>query len=91
MTGIPDSPEPVLTPIRLMSNSLCMDSDPDLIGSKEACRILRDCARSTLTRYVHDGRLEPAAKLHGRNGAYLFRRGEVDRLLAELTTEEVTS
>lgn len=57
---------------------------PDLIGSKEACRLLGDINRSTLTRWVADGRLTPATKLPGGNGAFLFDRSAVEKLATEL-------
>jgi len=55
----------------------------DLIGSKEACRVLGDVNRSTLIRWVRDGLLTPATKLDGTNGAYLFHRADVERLARE--------
>ena len=51
----------------------------DLIGSAEACRILgRD--KATLSRWIGDGRLTPVHQLPGKNGAYVFRRADVDTL-----------
>ena len=55
----------------------------DLIGSAEACRILGDISRSTLTRWVESGRITPAYRLPGENGAVLFTRAEVERVAAE--------
>lgn len=54
-----------------------------LIGSAEACRILGDINRSTLTRWVADGELPAAGKLPGKNGAFLFDRGDVEALAAQ--------
>ena len=60
----------------------CMPAVPDLIGSAEACRILR-IHPATLTRWAAAGTLKPAHKLPGKNGAYLFRRADVEALVAE--------
>lgn len=54
-------------------------SHTDLIGSSEACRILR-VDKSTLSRKVADGTLTPASKMPGRNGAYVFHRRDIERL-----------
>lgn len=54
----------------------------DLIGSTEAARTI-NVDKTTLTRWVADGRIATAHKLPGRNGAYLFHRGEVDRVAKE--------
>jgi excisionase family DNA binding protein len=51
----------------------------DLIGAKEACRIL-DIHRGTLTRWVAKGRLRPAHKVPGRNGAFQFCRTDIEAL-----------
>lgn len=69
-----------------MCNALGMQNEPDLIGAREACRIL-DVNRSTLTRWVEAGRLTPKVRLPGDNGAHLFDRGDVERLHAERQTE----
>lgn len=59
-------------------------TDPDdLIGSAEACTILR-IDRSAFTRKVQMGRVPVAAKLPGPTGAYLFRRADIERLLQDL-------
>jgi excisionase family DNA binding protein len=58
-----------------------MKDDP-LIGSAEACEIL-GVDRSTLTRWVARGLVEAAQKLPGENGAYLFRRAEIERAASE--------
>lgn len=54
----------------------------DLIGSAEACEILalrddKPLDRSTLSRWVKDGKLTPAMRLNGKTGAMLFHRAEV--------------
>lgn len=63
-----------------------MSSRIDLIGSTEACRIL-GIERSTLVRWVQMKWLKPAGKLPGPNGAYLYRRAEIERLAAERAAE----
>ena len=54
-----------------------------LAGSAEACRILGDISRSTLTRWVESGQITPVHKLPHENGAFLFARAEVERVAAE--------
>lgn len=51
--------------------------------SREVCERLT-IDRSTLTRWVAAGRIEPAMKLDGIRGAYLFNRADVERLAAEV-------
>lgn len=51
----------------------------DLLGTVEAAEAL-GCERSTLSRWVKEGRLTPAHKLPGRNGAFLFTRDEIERV-----------
>jgi len=51
-------------------------TQPDLIGSAEACTIL-EVDKATLSRWVAAGTLKPAHKLPGRNGAYLFHRADI--------------
>lgn len=59
---------------------------PDLIGSKDACLIL-DVDRTTLTRWVKDGRIPAAGKLPGKSGALVFDRADIvaaaERIAAE--------
>lgn len=66
---------------------------PDLIGSKDACQILGDIDRTTLTRWVKDGRIPTVGKLPGKSGALLFDRAvieaEAERIAAE--TEQAAS
>lgn len=56
---------------------------PDLIGSAEVCRILA-IDRATLSRWVHHSKpkLTPAMRLSEPRGAMLFRREDVDAVLA---------
>jgi excisionase family DNA binding protein len=53
--------------------------DETLIGSNESCRIL-EVDKTTLARWAANGRITPAYKLPGRNGAYLFRRADIKAL-----------
>ena len=62
--------------------NMAMHSEPDLIGSSEVCRIL-DINPSTVGRWVDAGRLTPAHKLPGKNGAYLFHRADIAKLAAQ--------
>lgn len=55
---------------------------PPLLGSAEVCERL-GIDRSTLTRWVQLGKAEPAMRLPGNTGAFLFTPAEVDRLVAE--------
>lgn len=68
---------------RAMCNAPPMSPPNDFIGSRVACTIL-DRDRSSLIRYVRDQRLTPIAKNPGDNGAYTFRRADVEALAAEL-------
>jgi excisionase family DNA binding protein len=52
----------------------------DLIGSTEACRLL-DIDKRTLVRWISAGRVIPAYRLPGKNGAYLFRRADIEALV----------
>lgn len=53
--------------------------DEPLIGTAEVCRI-KGVHRSTVKRWVDEGRLTPAVKLPGKTGAMMFRRSDVDTL-----------
>lgn len=48
----------------------------DLIGTAEVCRIL-ECDKATVLRRIDAGKLVPAHKLPGPNGAYVFTRTQV--------------
>lgn len=52
------------------------------LTSSEVCREL-SIDRSTLSRWVAAGRIEPMTKLPGIRGAFLFHRAEVVRVLRE--------
>ena len=65
-----------------------MPSPDDLIGSAEACRLLGDINRSTLTRWVEQGRLPVATRVSNKkNSAFLFKRSVVERLARHLEAE----
>lgn len=58
-----------------------MSTDEDLITAPEAGAILGKSAR-TVQRMIPTGTLKPVRKLPGPNGAYLFRRSDVEALRA---------
>lgn len=66
------------------------DSPPEFIGSAEVARLLR-INQVTVSRWVTSGDLVPAHKLPGKNGAYLFNRADVDRLVAKREHTEQAS
>jgi excisionase family DNA binding protein len=59
-----------------------MTSDDTYLTSPEAGRLLGKSAR-TVTRMADAGKLPVAQKLPGPNGAYLFRRSDVEALAAQ--------
>lgn len=60
-----------------MPNAITTPTRPDLVGSAEAEAILGGIDRSTLMRWVTAGRLSPAYRAPGRNGAVIFFRDDV--------------
>lgn len=56
----------------------------DLVASQVVCARL-NIDRSTLSRWVTAGRITPAIRLPGKNGAFLFNPADVDRLEREMT------
>lgn len=54
----------------------------DLIGTAEVTRIL-GCDKATVLRRIDAGKLVPAMKMPGPNGAYLFKRADVEALAAQ--------
>lgn len=54
-----------------------------LLTTAEACQVLGLNHRSSLTRYVAEGRIEAVQKLSGSTGAYLFDADEIERFRAE--------
>jgi len=53
-----------------------------LIGSKEAAQML-GIDRSTLIRWIRQGKIAPADKWEGHTGPYQFAYADVARLVAE--------
>lgn len=68
-----------------------MENSPAVISTNEACEILDGINRSTLKRWVDDGKLVALRKLPGETGGYLFERAEVERLAAERTAEKAAA
>lgn len=66
-----------------MAKSVPMANPDDLIPSREVAKIL-DVGRSTLTRWVQEGRLKEAKKFDGVTGPRLFWRKDVERLAKTL-------
>jgi excisionase family DNA binding protein len=60
-----------------------MASPDDLITTAEACVILGGINRSTLIRWVEEGKIAAAQKLPGQTSTYLFRRIVVEMLAAD--------
>ncbi|MEH3142474.1 MAG: helix-turn-helix domain-containing protein [Mycobacterium kyogaense] len=60
-------------------------SADDEIVSSEACKILQ-VDRATLLRWVADGQVAHTRKLPGRTGAFLFRRGDIQKLADKRAT-----
>jgi predicted site-specific integrase-resolvase len=65
----------------MMCDMPCVETQSDLIGSTESCRILK-IHPATLGRWVKTGKITPAHKLPTKNGAYLFRRADIEALAA---------
>ena len=59
------------------------DKHPPLIGTAEAAEIL-GIDRSTLSRHVAFGKIQPAMQLPGIRGAMLFDRQGVEQYAKEL-------
>lgn len=58
--------------------------DTDYIGTKDACRLLGDIHPTTLTRWANDGHIEPVYRGESRNGAFVFRRTDIEKFAADL-------
>lgn len=61
-----------------------MNTPTVLMTSAEACAVLDNIDRSTLSRWVLTGRINAAQKLPGLRGAFLFDPEEVERVRREL-------
>jgi excisionase family DNA binding protein len=57
----------------------------DLLGSREAAEML-GIDRATLVRWIEGGKIVPLQKLPGKTGSYLFRREDVESLVAEIAS-----
>lgn len=55
----------------------------ELLSTTQVCDEFGGLDRSTVVRWVQMGHLQAAMKLPGATGAYLFRRADVERLLAK--------
>lgn len=62
-----------------MCNASDMTDFPDtLVGTSEAAKLL-GVDRSTVTRLVQTGRLDPMHKGAGRTSSYTFRASDIER------------
>ena len=52
--------------------------NPDLLSTTQAAEVI-GIERSTISRWVQQGLLEPAMKLPSQTGAFLFATTEVER------------
>ncbi len=64
--------------------------NPDLIGTTEAAEVI-GIERSTISRWVKDGALNPAHRMTGQTGAFLFHRSEVERVAAEYQSRKASA
>jgi len=60
-----------------------MPTSPDDLLTAQQAGSLRGCSYRTILRMADSGRLPVAHKLPSTNGAYLFRRADVESLAAE--------
>lgn len=58
------------------------NDDDDLLTSTQAGALLGKSGK-TVIRLAHDGLIPVAHHLTGPNGAYLFRRSDIERLLVD--------
>lgn len=58
-----------------------------LQSTAEVCKALHGIDRSTLSRWVSNGRITPVFRLPGRNGGMYFDPADVARLAATLKHE----
>lgn len=70
-----------------MHNDDQQEPKPTLIGSGEVCERL-GIERSTLIRNVQLGRIQYAAKMPGKSGAYLFEPAYIDGLVEAQHAEQ---
>ena len=67
----------------LVRDGVAVPHPTDEITTREALKILGLKEHSTITRYVHAGKLTPSRKLPWTTGPYLFWRTDIERLAAE--------
>jgi hypothetical protein len=62
-------------------------TEDDLIGTAEVMRLANVADRSTVTRWVEQGKLTPVGRLGAagaqRRGAFVFRRADVEAFLED--------
>ncbi len=58
---------------------VAMQQTPTLLSTAEVCQIV-GVDRSAVTRWVQLGRLTPAMRLPGPNGAYLFHPADIEQI-----------
>ena len=63
-----------------------VEPTPILLSTVEACEEIK-IDRSTLSRWIKDGTAQPAMRLPGKTGAYLFTPEEVARLARRYRTD----
>lgn len=57
-----------------------MTHGTDLVTTREALAILNYSDPSTISKMVKSGRLEPAHKMPGKRGGFLFNRADVEAI-----------
>lgn len=62
------------------------DVQDELLPTAEVARLLGKSV-ATINRWAQEHRLEPAVEMPGETGARLYRRGDVEALLAHEPTE----
>lgn len=60
-------------------------TDPDELLTAPQAGVLLKCSYRTAIRLMEQGLLPRAHKLPGPNGAYLFKRSDVEKLAAQRT------
>jgi predicted DNA-binding transcriptional regulator AlpA len=63
-----------------MQHNAAVPRPEPLLTTPEVMAILGYKNKSSIARLVYERKLKPQQKLPGRNGAYLFRRSDVEQL-----------
>ncbi len=63
------------------------DAADELLTATQVGRMI-DRSSRTVIRLAENGEIPQAGKLPGRNGAYLFRRGDAEKLVAKLAAAD---